>query len=525
MYRYNHAAAARNRSRPGRDDAGGIEPGALGDGDRDIRPPEETLDPSDWEAFRAEAHRMVDRMIEWQRDVRERAAWQAVPEAVEAGYRTSAPAEGVGAAGALADFESMVLPYPTGLQHPRFWGWAGGNGSPMGMLADLLASGMNAVPGNFNDGAARVELQVLEWMKEALGYPREAGGIMLSGGSVANLAGLAVARDEAAGFDVRAHGVGSAPWRLVLYASTEVHSSVFKAAKLLGLGREAVRLVGVDASYCIRVSELESQIERDRGEGLRPFAIVGTAGTINTGSIDDLNALADVAARERLWFHVDGAFGAMAALSPATRALVDGMSRADSLAFDFHKWMYVNYEAGCVLVRDADAQRRTFAAGGDYLRPLPRGTGSWPDIAGGRGPQLSRGFKALKVWLTVKEHGFAKFGRLVAQNVEQARYLAARIDASTSLERVAPVALNVVAFRAQLPDLTDEAADEVNRELLMRLQESGLAVPSGTILDGRFVLRACVCNHRSVRADFDAFVDAAERILIDAVRESAVAQV
>jgi aromatic-L-amino-acid decarboxylase len=172
----------------------------------------------------------------------------------------------------------------------------------------------------------------------------------------------------------------------------------------------------------------------------------------------------------------------------------------------------VNYEAACLLVRDAAALRLTFAAGGDYLQPLPRGTGSWPDLAGGRGPQLSRAFKALKVWLTVKEHGFDRFGRLVAQNVAQANYLAARIDASTVLERVAPVALNVVAFCAQVPGASREAADAVNRELLMRLQESGLAVPSGTVLDGRYVLRACICNHRTRREDIDVFVDATETV-------------
>jgi aromatic-L-amino-acid/L-tryptophan decarboxylase len=495
MYRYNDVEA---------------EPRTIPAAGRETsRPFEETLDPADWESFRREAHRVLDVMIDWQRDVRQRPAWQPVPDQVERRFLEGAPHRGVGLAAAIADFETMVLPYPTGLPHPRFWGWAGGNGSPTGMLADLMASGMNAIPGNFNDAASRVEAQALDWMKEALSYPRDAGGIVLSGGSVANLTALAVARDSKAEHDVREHGVAGSEGRLAIYASTEVHSCVFKAAQLLGLGRRAVRLIPVDRAYRIRVPELVARIEKDRREGLRPFAVVGTAGTINTGSIDDLEALAAVAAAHNLWFHVDGAFGAIAALSPETRNLVRGMCRADSIAFDFHKWMYVNYEAGCLLVRDANALRHTFASGGDYLKPLPRGTGAWHDPAAGRGPQLSRAFKALKVWMTLKEHGLEKFGRLVAQNVAQARYLASRIDASAALQRVAPVGLNVVAFRGRFPGEAGEAADELNRELLMRIQESGVAVPSGTVLEGRYVLRACICNHRTRREDLDAFVDAA----------------
>lgn len=480
---------------------------------------EETLDPQDWEAFRALAHDMVDRMIDGQRDVRDAPAWRPVPDEIDARFRTPVPTTGRGARGAYDDFLEMVLPYPTGLQHPRFWGWAGGTGSPMGMMAAMLGAGMNAVPGNFNDGAARVEAQLLGWMKSLMGFPADSGGIVTSGASVANLIALTVARDAVETADLPTDGLSANPRRLVLYASTEVHSSVFKAAKILGLGRDAVRLVPVDDRFRIRIDALERAITDDRAAGLQPFAIVGTAGTINTGSIDDLQALADIAEREALWYHVDGAFGAMAALSPETRGWVVGLDRADSLAFDFHKWMYVNYEAGCVLIRAAEAHRRSFSAGGRYLEPLPRGTGSLVDMAGGRGLQLSRGFKALKPWMMIREHGIERFGRLVAQNVEQARTLASLIDASPRLTRVAPVALNVVAFRHDDPGVAPEQADRMNRELLMRLQERGLAIPSGTVIDGRFTLRACITNHRSRRDDFVGFVEDAERILEELLRE------
>lgn len=473
---------------------------------------EESLDPDDWEAFRRLAHDMVDRLLDYQRDARQGPAWRPVPPDVEERFREGIPEGGLGAGPAYKEFEELVLPYPTGLHHPRFWGWAGGTGSPMGMMAALLGSGMNAVPGNFNDGAARVEAQLLSWMKHAMGFPPDASGIVTSGGSVANLVGLTVARDRDAGADVVTRGVGAAG-RLTLYASTEVHSSVFKAAAILGLGHDAVRLIPVDEDFRIRIPDLLDTIAEDRAAGLRPFAVVGTAGTINTGSVDDLDRLAEVAGAEDLWFHVDGAFGAMAALSPETRGLVAGMARADSLAFDFHKWMYVNYEAGCVLIKDRAAHRRSFAAPGSYLEPLPRGTGSNVDMATTRGLQLSRGFKALKPWMSIKEHGIAKLGRLVAQNVAQARYLGDLVDRSDHLTRVAPVALNVVAFRHDDPSRSGPELDEINRELLMRVQESGMAVPSSTVIDGRFTLRACICNHRSRREDFDALLGGCRRIL------------
>ncbi len=466
---------------------------------------EETLDPEDWGAFRRLAHRSLDQMLDVQEHVRERPVWQQMPEAVEERFLEGAPMKGAGVESALRDFDEMVLPYPTGNLHPRFWGWAGGAGTPTGMLAELLAGGMNSVSGIFNDAAARVESQVIDWMKSVLGFPDDASGVTTSGGSVANLIGLAVARDARAGFDVPGEGLGQGG-RLVFYASEEVHASVPKAAQVLGLGRDALRTIPVDDQYRIRLPELETAIARDRRAGLIPFAVVGNAGTINTGAVDPLDALADIAAREGLWLHIDGAFGAMAALSPETRDLVKGMERADSLAFDFHKWLSVQYEVGCVLVRDGDWHRRSFTVPATYLKALPRGTGAQPDSTTLRSLQLSRGFKALKAWMSIKEHGFEKLGRMVTKNVAQARYLASLVDVAPDLELLAPVPLNVVCFRFNPDGYPAEKLDELNQEILMRLQESGLTVPSGRTPRGRFAITACICNHRSVRSDFDLLV-------------------
>ncbi|MEN8375147.1 MAG: pyridoxal-dependent decarboxylase [Gemmatimonadota bacterium] len=473
----------------------------------------ETLDPQDWEGFRTLAHRTLDRMIDLQRDIRDEPVWRQVPDDVERRFQEAAPVDGAPIEEVLRDVAQLVVPYPTGNLHPRFWGWVGGTGSPTGMLGDLIAAGTNSVAGNFNDAAARVEEQVTRWMADAIGMPTGTTGLITSGGSVANLVGLAAARDAVAGFDVPGRGVRAAPGQLALYASTEVHSSVTKAAQLLGIGRDGLRLIPTDAQYRIDTNLLSRTMREDRADGFVPIGIVGNAGTVNTGAIDDLDRLADIARDESVWLHVDGAFGAVAALSDNLRPLLRGLERADSVALDFHKWMYVPYEAGAVLVRDADALKRPFASDAAYLAPPPRGVGAQPDPANGRGPQLSRGFKALKVWMLIKEQGLAKYGRLVEQNVRDVRHLAALIDSHPDLDRVAPAPLNVVCFRyAPRGAAPDAPLDEWNQEILMRLQERGIAVPSSTVLRGHFVLRVANVNHRTRAEDFDLLVRETLRI-------------
>jgi glutamate/tyrosine decarboxylase-like PLP-dependent enzyme len=326
-----------------------------------------------------------------------------------------------------------------------------------------------------------------------------------------NLVGLAVARSARAGFDVRRLGAGGGGARLAVYASSEAHSSIRKAVELLGLGAENLRQVPVRDDFTLDLAALERMVAEDRGAGLRPICVVGNAGTVNTGAIDDLPALADFATREGLWFHVDGAFGALASLSPGLRPRVAGMERADSLTFDFHKWLYLPYEIGVVLVRDEEQHRRAFSLTPEYLVRAERG------LAAGRwfsdyGVQLSRGFRALKAWMHLKEHGTEKLGRLIGQNVAQAQHLAGLVSRSAELELMAPVALNIVCFRYRAPGLDGPALDTLNQELLIRLQESGVAAPSSTRLRGRFVIRTAITNHRSRREDFDAMITEVLRI-------------
>ncbi len=474
--------------------------------------PEETLDPEDWDAMRALGHRMVDKMMTYLETVRERPAWQPIPDEVKAHLQQRAPLEPEGAEEAYQDFLQNILPYPLGNIHPRFWGWVIGTGTPFGMLAELLAAGMNPNLGGGEHIANRVEAQVLDWCKEMLGYPLDASGLLVSGGSMANLVSLTVARNTQAGFDVRRQGVQAALRKLLVYGSHEMHSSIQKAVEVLGLGSDALRQLPVNADFQIDLAALEDAIAADRVAGHQPLCLVGNAGTVNTGAIDDLNALADIAAREGMWFHVDGAFGALAAVSPDLRPLVAGMERADSLAFDLHKWMYMPIEVGCALVRSASDHRRAFSLTPEYLEHGERGAASGPIWFNEYGIQLTRGFRALKVWLSLKEHGLAKYGRVIKQNVEQAHYLAGLVDAAPELERLAPAPLSIVCFRFKADQLDEAALNALNKELLIQLHESGIAVPTYTTLNGKYAIRAAITNHRSRREDFDILVREVIRI-------------
>jgi glutamate/tyrosine decarboxylase-like PLP-dependent enzyme len=285
-----------------------------------------------------------------------------------------------------------------------------------------------------------------------------------------------------------------------------------KALELLGHGARSLHKIAIDDRYRIDLADLAAAVAADRAAGLQPCAVVGTAGTINTGSVDDLDALATFCAREKLWFHVDGAIGAVAALAPGLRPLLAGMERADSVALDLHKWLHLPFEAGCVVVRDRDAHRATFSLTPAYLAHAQRGLASGTDWFSEYGVQLSRGFRALKVWLSFKEHGVQKYGRLMEQNVAQAQRLATLVRAAPELELMAPVVLNIVCFRFRGKGGSQQQLNALNEELLIRLHEGGQAAPSYTTLAGSYCLRAAIVNHRTRTEDLDLVVDEVLRI-------------
>ena len=485
----------------------------------DITPPvapslSATLDPADWGPVRDLGRQMVDDMVHYLETVRERPVWQTVPADIRAGLDEPLPREGQPLEAVYDQFRAQVLPYATGNIHPRFWGWVMGTGSATAMLAEMLAAGMNSHLAGYDQSATLVEMQVLTWLKALMGFPEGASGVLVSGGTAANLDGLMAARVAKAGYDVREEGAFGGP-PLTVYASTETHSWIFKACEAMGLGRRAVRSIPVDADFRIDVAACRAAIAADRAAGLRPFAIVGNAGTVNTGAVDDLVALRALADETGLWLHVDGAFGALAALSDEPE-LVAGQELADSLAFDLHKWGYLPYEVGVILTRSADAQTAAYKAPATavpaYLQSSTGGISTGTTYFADRGMALSRGFKALKVWMAMKEQGVARIGKAIQANINQARYLGRQVEADPLLELIAPVSLNVVCFRYRPEGMEAEAVNQLNRQILIALQEEGVAVPSQTILGGRFAIRCCMTNHRSRAEDFDILVAAVRRI-------------
>lgn len=481
--------------------------------------PEESLDPEDWNAMKALGHQMVDDMFDYFASLPERPVWQPMPEDVKARFQQPIPHEPEGAENAYRDFQRDVLPYVMGNTHPRFWAWVMGNGTPIGVLAEMLAAAANPNMGGASHSGNDVESQVIEWWKGALGYPAEASGLLVSGGSMANLVGLTVARNAHTGADVRKYGVDALAKRPILYCSTETHSSVQRAVETLGLGSDSIRFIACNDAYQIDVEAMEKAITQDHAAGLQPWCIVGNAGTTNTGSFDDLNRLADIAEKNGMWFHVDGAFGSLAALTPELRPLTSGMERGDSLAFDLHKWFYAPFEVGCTLVRNREQHRNAFTLTPDYLTHGERGIAAGKDWFSDYGIQLTRGFRALKVWMMVKAEGIDKYGRIIQQNVDQARYLVKLIEATPELEILAPAALNIVCFRYNDVTMDNALLDALNHELLVRIQESGVAIVTGTKIHGRQAIRMCNTNHRSRYEDFDLLVREVVRMGKELARE------
>jgi aromatic-L-amino-acid decarboxylase len=482
---------------------------------------EETLDPKDWKAMAALGHRMVDDMVRYLKSVRDRPVWTHAPQQVKDHFTQSLPLDPQAPELVYEEFLQYVLPYPVGNIHPRFWGWVIGTGTLFGAFAEMLAAGMNTNTGGLDHHSANhVEKQLIAWFREIFGFPAGSSGVLTSGCSAANLIALAVARNTKAEADLRKEGLQGIGRRMVLYGSEEIHSSLQKAVELLGLGSACLRTVAVDGMFRIDTVKLEETIAADRREGFLPFCIIGAAGTTNTGAIDDLQALADISEREGLWFHVDGAFGAWAVLAAGEKELLRGLERADSLALDLHKWMYMPYEIGCVLVREERGHRDTFSLTPAYLA---HGDGG-PGLTGGDLPwfsdyhfQLSRGFRALKAWMSLKEQGLRKYGRLIEQNIHQARYLGKAVEQDPRLELATPVSLNVVCFRyvgtdPRRAEQRKQGLDGLNREILVRLQEEGTAAPSGTMIRGLFYLHLAITNHRSRQEDFDLLVREVLRI-------------
>ncbi len=407
----------------------------------------------------------------------------------------------------LADLR-VVLDNSRHNGHPRFFGYVASPANPVGVFADLIASALNANVTSWRSGPAATEIEraVVRWMGSLVGFSNQASGLLTSGGSMANFTALFVAhraKSEAAGA-VSRNGLWNSSMPMTIYASEEIHLSIPKAADLMGIGREQVRLVPCDDRLRIDVAKLREAIVNDLGQGFKPFCVVGSAGTVNTGAVDPLGEIAKVAKEFDLWFHVDGAYGAPGVLDESKSALFAGIDQADSLSLDPHKWLYVPLDAGCVLFKDEVRHRAAFSwEEADYIKvheSADEAFAFWD-----YGPELSRRFRALKIWFTLRYYGVARIAAAISEDNSLAQYLAQTVESSDDFELLAPVELSICCFRYAPEALRGDDArlNELNTQIMHKVQRGGEAYVSNATISGKFALRACITNFRTTRADID----------------------
>jgi glutamate/tyrosine decarboxylase-like PLP-dependent enzyme len=395
--------------------------------------------------------------------------------------------------------------------HPRFFGYVASPSTPVGAYGDLIASALNANITCWRSGPAGTELErmVVRWLGSLINYDRDAKGLLTSGGSMANMIALLVANRRKADADTSQHGLWSSGSPMTAYASSEVHMSIAKAADILGFGRDYVRVIPCDDRQRMRIDLLRERIEADRSEGLRPFCVVGSAGTVNTGVVDPLAEIAAVAAEFDLWFHVDGAYGAPGILDQRKKDLFAGLERADSVSLDPHKWLYVPVDAGCLLFRDDAAAKAAFnTEEADYIKThgyIDEEAFAFWDY----GVELSRRFRALKVWLTLQYYGSRRIADAISEDIALAEYLGEVVSSAADFELLAPVELSICCFRYVPGDSRSESeVNKLNEQIMERVQKGGRAYLSNATVNGHFALRACITNFRTTKNDIDETVAA-----------------
>ncbi len=416
------------------------------------------------------------------------------------------PTKGTDFDALLRVFREDIIPFSRQNAHPRMFGYVQSPGTPIAAFADLLASTLNANLTVWRSAPAPVEVErlTIDWIRQILGFNAEAGGLFVSGGSMANLAALAAARQTK----------DCSSGRLRIYASSETHFSIVKAAALLGIGRENVCHIAVDERFRIRADDLVAKITADLEAGYVPLCVVANAGTVNTGAVDPLAEIRKIANRFQLWMHVDGSYGALAILAKSARELFAGIERADSVALDPHKWLYLPVDVGCVIYRDPEIVRAAFAHEAEYTRII----GQEADEAFAfwdYGPELSRRFRALKVWMLLKGVGVSALSEAIENNLACARHLESMVRASDDFEMAAPVELSIFCFRhmpVQLRNESPKTIDAFNERLLVALQRDGSSYLSNATLGGRFALRGCVLNYRTTLRDMEILLDDLRRV-------------
>jgi glutamate/tyrosine decarboxylase-like PLP-dependent enzyme len=474
------------------------------------------------EEFRRLGHELIDRTADLLAHIAEEPVYQRVPDVNrDELLALPLPETGVAPEAIFDFFRDCIQPYPLGNCHPRFFGWVNSPPSHAGVLAALLEAAFNTSAAGGDQAAIYLERAVTRWLMQLAGFPEQGSfGLLVSGTSMATLTALSAARFRAGqrlGFDARKMGLQQPHPRMVIYATAEAHSCITKSVEMLGLGSNSICKVRTDASHRMDAAALREQIVADKSEGLSPFCVVASAGTVNTGAIDPLDSIADICAEQQLWLHVDGAYGAFGCLDASKRDLYRGLERVDSLALDPHKWLSVPIECGCVLVRDQQTLRDAFSLVPPYLRTDPgKGVGGLPWYSE-YGFQQTRGFRALRLWATLAAAGRKGIAESITRHNKLAQWMAAQIEASEDLEIAAPVTLSIVCFRYVPRDsgLTAAQLDDLNKAIMESVQVSGDAFLTSTIVNGRFVLRACILHYATTQDDVAA--------LLAAVRKAAAA--
>lgn len=469
------------------------------------------------EEFRQLGYRAVDMAASYLAELPNRPVFQRMQESErQALWDMPMPATPLSGEEILRFLNDHVLPYPMGNGHPRFFGWVNSPPAMMAVITEILAAAINPSCAGGDHAAIYLEHCVVRWLMQLLRFPVEgSAGLLVSGGSAASLTALAAARHGALaqlGIDVRKEGVGGAPVKLRLYASTQVHSCIQKAVELLGLGSNCIHWVEEDENFRMSPDRLRQAILKDRQHGWHPFCIVASAGSVQTGAVDPLDAVADVARESRLWLHVDGAYGAAAMLDPDCKPLFAGIERVDSLALDPHKWLSVPVECGCVLVRDGRLLRDAFSLVPPYIRTeADKGIGNLPWFAE-YGFQQTRGFRALKLWVTLAHAGTSGLQRQIARPIALARYLERRIEATPDFELRSRGHLSIVCFRFVPRELAgnEEALDSLNKKVMEHMQADGTAFVTSATLAGRLVLRACILHYATSERDIDTMLQAVQ---------------
>lgn len=465
-----------------------------------VKPP---LEPSDWLAFEEVLVRIAEDARASLEHLGDGPVWLRPPAHIRDAFDAEIPMAGQGIEATYDQFKRILHPYVVGNRHPNYLGWVVGSGIPSSMVGDWLSSLVNSVPTLFDDSSVLTELQVLKWITQLVGMRSDSSGVLTTGVSEGTLIALRVATVAALGDEILSSGILGLNQKPVFYLSDQTHDCARKAIRILGFGDDHIRVIRTDEAFAMPALELKSAIEQDLEDGHKPVAVIATIGTVNTGSCDDINSISQVCHDLGVWLHVDGAFGIWTALTPQLKHLTDGVAHADSLVFDLHKWMYQVYDIGCVLIADGALHKTALETHADYIAPLPGSVRDGPADLSSRSIQLSRGFKALKVWFSLQAEGVNAFSEAIQQNLSLASYLTEKAVSSEEIELLAPTVLHIVNLRFVPPNSAPAEIDACNQRIVRQLQTEGTAVPSSTMINGRFSIRICFSNHRTTRDHVD----------------------